>query len=249
MSLASSMKKVTGFTNKLLNITRGSQLGTNIPSTSITRALGIDGDSVGSIESLTNTIRDLKDGITNAATLSYCAYNLASIDQGLAFIEKLALGLDSAIESILDQIIDSIATQISNAAQQLIGAFVSLVDALANLVSSVLLIADSLVDLWNNWSDWSNWKFQWNLEKEACLDMYSSIAGCLLNKFLGSYLDDFTDKVVGKINEVGNNFNNALYDSLQDVNTFSSYANQEAFLLKKASIQIKGLTKENLLDS
>jgi len=77
--------------------------------------------------------------------------------------------------------------------------------------------------------------------------MYAAIAGCLLNKFLGPYIEEFTDKVVGKINEVGNNFNNALYEGLQDVNTFSSYANQESFLLKKASLQIKGLTKENLL--
>jgi hypothetical protein len=104
-----------------------------------------------------------------------------------------------------------------------------------------------LVDLWKNWTDWADWKFQLNIEKEACMDMYAAIAGCLLNKYLGPYLEEFTDKVVGKINEVGNNFNDALYDSLSDVNTFTSYANQESFLLKKASIQLKGLTKENLL--
>lgn len=250
MSLASSMKKVTSFTNKLLNITSGSQLGTNIPTNSVMRALGVDGTlSIGSVEDIQNTISELKDGITNAATFAYCAYNLLSIEGALEFLDRLALGIDSAIASILDQVIDSIATQISMAAQQVIGAFTSLLDALANLVQSVLLIADSLMDLWNSWTDWSNWKFQMNIEKEACMDMYASVAGCLLNKYLGSYLEDFTDKIVGKINEVGNNFNDALYDSLSDVNTFSSYANQEAFLLKKASIQIKGLTKENLLDS
>ena len=78
--------------------------------------------------------------------------------------------------------------------------------------------------------------------------MYAAIAGCLLNKYLGTYLEDLTSKIVGKINEVGNNFNDALYDSLSDVNTFTSYTKQESFLLKKASIQIKGLTKENLLN-
>lgn len=250
MSLASSMGKVTSFTNKLFNITSGSQLGTNIPTNSVMSALGVDGPlGLGSAEDIANTVKELKEGIANTATLAYCAWNLWSIEGGLGFLERLALGMDSAIASILDQVIDAIATQISMAAQQVIGAFTSLVDALANLVQSVLLIADSLVDLWNSWTDWSNWKFQMNLEKEACLDMYASIAGCLLNKYLGSYLEEFTEKVVGKINEVGNNFNDALYDSLSDVNTFSSYANQEAFLLKKASIQIKGLTKENLLDS
>lgn len=250
MSLASSMKKVTSFTNKLLNITSGSQLGTNIPTNSVMRALGVDGTlGLGSVEDIQYTISELKEGITNATTFAYCAYNLLSIEGALDFLDRLANGMDSAIASILDQVIDSIATQISMAAQQVIGAFTSLLDALANLVQTVILIADSLSDLWNSWTDWSNWKFQMNIEKEACMDMYASVAGCLLNKYLGPYLEDFTDKVVGKINEVGNNFNDALYDSLSDVNTFTSYANQEAFLLKKASIQIKGLTKENLLDS
>lgn len=250
MSLASSMGKVTSFTNKLLNITSGSQLGTNIPTNSVMSALGVDGPlGLGSAAEIANTVKEMKEGIANAATMAYCAWNLFSIQGALDFLDRVAMGLDSAIASILDQVIDAVATQISMAAQQVIGAFTSLLDALANLVQSVLLIADSLADLWESWTNWSNWKFQMNLEKEACLDMYASIAGCLLNKYLGPYLEEFTDKVVGKINEVGNNFNNALYDSLSDVNTFSSYANQEAFLLKKASIQIKGLTKENLLDS
>lgn len=248
MGLASSMGKITSYTNKLLNITRGSQLGTNIPTNSVTRALGVDGPlGLGSIQDISNTIKELHQGISNAATMAYCAYNLFTIEGGLEFLDRLALGMDSAIASILDQVIDAVATQISMAAQQVIGAFTSLLDALANLVQSVLLIADVLVDLWKNWTDWGDWKFQLNIEKEACMDMYAAIAGCLLNKYLGPYLEEFTDKVVGKINEVGNNFNDALYDSLSDVNTFTSYANQESFLLKKASIQLKGLTKENLL--
>ena len=53
MSLASSMKKVTSFTNKLLNITSGSQLGTNIPTNSVMRALGVDGTlGLGSVEDI-----------------------------------------------------------------------------------------------------------------------------------------------------------------------------------------------------
>lgn len=249
MGLASSMGKITSYTNKLLNnITSGSQLGTNIPTNSVMRALGVDGPlSLGSVQDISNTIKELHQGISNAATMAYCAYNLFTIDGGLEFLDRLAMGVSGAITSILDQVIDAVATQISMAAQQVIGAFTSLLGALANLVQSVILIADVLIDLWNNWTDWSNWVFQLNIEKEACMDMYAAIAGCLLNKYLGPYLEDFTDKVVGKINEVGNNFNDALYDSLSDVNTFSSYANQEAFLLKKASIQLRGLTKENLL--
>lgn len=87
------------------------------------------------------------------------------------------------------------------------------------------------------------------LNKNECIELYSSIAACLLNKFLGPFVDKFTEKVVGGINDVGEEFNNMLFEELQDVNTLSSYINQEAFLLEKASLQMRGLTKENLLSS
>ena len=249
MSLASSMKKVTSFTNKLVNITRSSQLGVDLPVNALTSTLGFEESwELGSVEGIANTIKDLQQGISTTATMAYCATTLFTIKGGLEFLDRLALGADSAIASILDQVIDAVATQISMAAQQVIGSFTSLLDALANLVQSVLLIADALTNLWDSWTNWAEWKFKIDIDKKACMDMYAAIAGCLLNKYLGPYLEDFTSKIVGKINEVGNNFNDALYDSLSDVNTFTSYSKQESFLLKKASIQIKGLTKENLLN-
>ena len=48
------------------------------------------------------------------------------------------------------------------------------------------------------------------------------------------------------INEGGSAFNDFLYAELSDVHTFAAYANQEAFLLEKAKIQINGLRKEVL---
>ena len=77
--------------------------------------------------------------------------------------------------------------------------------------------------------------------------MLSAIAACYLNKLLGPYIEQFTSDMIGRVNQIGNTLNQKLYDSFQDINMFSSYANQEAFLLQKANLQIKGLTKENLL--
>ena len=54
--------------------------------------------------------------------------------------------------------------------------------------------------------------------------MFASIMACFLNKYLGKYLDDFAEKAVGEINKIGNIMNDKLYDELQDINTFSSYA-------------------------
>jgi hypothetical protein len=122
-----------------------------------------------------------------------------------------------------------------------------LISALQNLVASVLLIFDAIVDFIKNLSDYADLTFDLQLEKEAYVQFYSSIAACLLNKLLGPYINEFSRKLVGKINEFGNNFNDMLYEGLQDVEVFSSYAKQEAFLLKKASIQMQGLRPSTLL--
>ena len=248
MGLLSSMKKITNWTNKIVNITSGSQSGTNLPTNAVTRALGLGEElGIGSLEEIKDTILQISSGIKKGYTMVNCAIDLFSIDAGLEFLYKLARGLDNAIQEVIDEFFDAVATQVSLAAQQVIGAITSFIDAIANLINSVLLIAEALKELWDSWTTWSDWHFDWEYNKDACVEMYSSIAACLLNKLLGPYLDKFTEKVTGKINEIGNDFNNKLYDELQDVNTFSSYANQESFLLKKASIQMKGLTKENLL--
>ena len=84
------------------------------------------------------------------------------------------------------------------------------------------------------------------LSEKNCKDMYAAIAGCLLNKYLGPYLDEFKEKALNAINKAGNAFNDMLYEELSDARTFAAYAEQEAFLLEKAKIQIKGLTKDNL---
>lgn len=251
MSLSSSMAKITSFTSKITSLTPNN-LHANIPSNSVTRALGIDGDlSFGSISDIKNSISELKQGVASAATLAYCTAVLLSKEDGgktaLGILENLATGAGAIIADMYQQISQAVAAQISMAAQQIIGCITNLVTALQNLVTSVLILAQSIISMVKSWLDWSN--FQWELEIEAenCKDMLSAIAACYLNKLLGPYIEQFTSKVVGKINEAGNTFNQVLFQEFQDVNMFSSYANQEAFLLQKASIQIKGLSKQNLL--
>ena len=97
-----------------------------------------------------------------------------------------------------------------------------------------------MLSSWFNWGE-ANWDFM--LDKENCDDMYSAIIACLLNKFLGPFVKKIKENTVGKINKWGEELNQELYEGLSDVNVISDFANREAFLLKKASIQIGGLTK------
>ena len=250
MGLNSGMAKIVSYTNSIVGFTSAYSSHVNIPNNTFMKIMGIAEDlPISSLSDIKQTITELKEGIAQGVNLVDCAITLATTKQGLDFLDQVATGVVGVIGTITDQIIQAVAAQVSIATSYVIGTITNVITAFQNLISSIMLISDAIKDLYNSWSDWSNIQIELELERDKCADMYAAIAGCLLNKFLGSHIEKFTEKVVGKINEVGNNFNDALYDELQDANVFASYAKQEAFLLKKASIQMKGLTKENLLGS
>lgn len=252
MSLNSSLSKITSFTSKLTSFTPNN-LRANIPSNAFTDALGIGGESMGfgSISEIKQSIGLAKQSIAQAATLGWCSFVLFE-DGGktaLGVLTNIATGAMAIVTDIYQQVMQAIAAQVSAAVGQIIGAITSIVSALQNLVTSVLILAEGILGVFNSWLDWSDFQIELEIERQNCKDVLSSIAACYLNKLLGPYIEQFTSKIVGKINQVGNTFNSELYNALQDTNTLASFANQEAFLLQKASIQIKGLTKENLLGS
>ena len=156
-------------------------------------------------------------------------------------------GAAGVLMDMYKQIADAVAAQVGMAVSQIVGMITNIVNAFSNMISSIILLAKGIYEMFKNWSDWADWIWEVEIEAENCKDMLSAIGACYLNKFLGPYIEQFTDKIVGAINEAGNNLNELLFDQFQDVNMLASYVNQEAFLLQKASLQIKGLTKENLL--
>lgn len=248
MSLSSAMSKITSFTSKLGSLTPNN-LRANIPSNTFTKTLGVDGASIESITDLKNTIVDLKAGVASAASLAYCSALLIG-DGGktaMGFLANLATGAMAIITDIYQQVAEAVACQISMAVGQVIGAITNLVSALQNLVASVILLAEGILEMAKSWLDWSKLEWELQIDRENCKDMLSAIAACYLNKLIGPYIEQFTSKLVGKVNELGNNLNEQLFDAFQDTNMLASYAQQQAFLLQKANLQIKGLTKENLL--
>lgn len=289
MGLMSSISKITNFiggaATKVTALTKGSATGTNIPTNSVMRALGM-GDSLGfgSLSEIKNSIESVVGGVVTGVNMIKCAYDLFSIDDAIAFLDNMAntfvngvvgaaVGVVNtainAATAVVDQVVGAVVGQVTAAISQVLGAIHGVLDAIQNMINSILLIADALKDLWDSWTNWADWKWSLDIESQSCEDMFTSIAGCLMNQFLGSKFDkllgkvtgkisgfgdkigdsitDFGDKITGKVNKLGNAVNSSIYEELSDVNAFSSYANQESFLLKKASLQIRGLTKENLL--
>ena len=247
-NINNQMQKIISFTSNLIGAVNYKSIGCNVPVDNFLTILGVDNAlEFGSLQETKTSIQQIKGAIAQGANMVNCAWTLMTTSQGLDFLSQIATGALGAISSVIDQIWDAVAVQIHAAINQVVGTFLNLVQAFQSLITSVLLLADAIVNFFSSLSQFADMTFKLKLEQKQCADFYASIAACLLNKYLGPYLDEFTNKVISQVNDLGGQFNALLYQELQDVNTFSSYAKQEAFLLKKASLQINGLTPRNLL--
>lgn len=249
MSLSSSMGKVVGYTNKIIGAMNPQSSGANVSVGSWGKYVGLQDLSFNSLSDTRQSIQEIRGAISQGVTTVMCLKYLVWDNPAelLNFLDQLATGVAGAVGSVIDQIYDAITYQITCAVNQIAGSVMAFIDAIGSLISSIVNLFEVICDTVKSWFDWSNLKLEMELKQENCKDMFAAMIACFLNKYLGKYLDEFAEKAVEKINEGGQKLNDSIYESLQDINTFSSYAKQESFLLKKASIQIKGLSKESLL--
>lgn len=252
-----SLKKATSNLKKIIDYTARFNQYTNpkniinitMPDHILYSIFGFeDNEGETTTKSLAATIKDVGGDIMTGANIIRCASIMSLGDWG-DFLGQLGMGVSGAIMAVLDPIVTAISIQLSNAVSQIASTVLNIVSALYDLWTQIGLIITALGELWDNWTTNWNLKFQWELDAKNCKDMFAAIGACFLNKFLGPYLTEFKEKAVREINNYGNDFNQMLYEEMKDINTFASYASQEAFLLQKAQLQMKGLTKENLLSN
>lgn len=247
MSLASSLSKITKITESLTNSTPTFLVPFKIKNSVLNRILGLE-EGQGEIESisdLANLAKESLDVVKYGVNLFRCGvHNIMNYN---ALIGQILGGLTQMAVGLAAEIFDAIQTQVQLAINQVVNTVFSLIQAIHSLWVSMVLLWNTTMDMLSSWFNWGevNWDFM--LDKENCDDMYSAIIACLLNKFLGPFVKKIKENTVGKINKWGEELNQELYEGLSDVKVISDFANREAFLLKKASIQIGGLTKQNLL--
>lgn len=239
MGLLKTMEDIVSKTNKLVNSFR-----VKIPLKKVGELFNIE--DMGDVESLS----DLKNAASEIAGTVVSTYNLVSClfsASGWAgMIESIVFNLSTATMQILQQVFDAIAVQLRAAFNQIIGSIMNFITSILNLISTILLLWEAIKGL----GDWFN--ISWNklklaFDRENCAELMSTIAACYLNKFLGPLFDKIEGALVGAVNDAGGALNNFLSEQLEDVNTMSEYLDRESFLLKKAAIQINGLTPENVL--
>lgn len=247
MGLNSSMQKIINYTQKITKTLDPNQwLSAKIPGDGLGKLFGReDGEGEVTVAQLLEDVNTLAGDIMTGVNLIKC------LDMGWgnygALMGQLAMGVMGAVAAVADEIMNAIYVQISNAVNQILDVFNSLLDVFFNLWSVIFQIYESIKSFFKNITDIGKLQLKSCLSEENCKDMYAAIGACLLNKFLGPYLEEFKDKAVKEINKGGAKLNELVYEELSDVRTFAAYANQELFLLKKANYQIQGLSKTNLL--
>lgn len=251
MGLNSSMQQIVKYTQKITQVLDPNKwLSVRVPGGLSSLFGGEDDEDTSTLGDLLNELNTTAGDIMTGANLVRCAILMATEDgiKGYGdFLAQMAMGAMGAITAVADAIMDAIYIQISNAVNQIVNLFTSFIDAIFNVWAAMCQIWDALENWWDKKGEWVKFNFEWALAQENCADMYAAIGACLLNKFLGPYLDEFKEKAVNAINNYGNDLNNMIYEEISDARTFIAYANQEAFLLKKAALQINGLTRENLI--
>ena len=247
MGLNSSMQKLLNYTQKVNDVLNPNKwLSMRVPGIKGGLFKREEGEGISTLGDLLNEINTSVGDIMTGVNIAYCAVTMGGA--GYAdFIGKLATGVVGAITAVADTIMDAIYIQISNAVNQIVNLISGFLDMIFNVWSSICQIYDAMCNWWDSFGDFFDFNFDNILAKQNCSDMYAAIGACLLNKFLGPYLDEFKEKATDAINKHGKKMNDIIYEELADARTFVAYANQEAFLLKKAALQINGLTRENLI--
>ena len=241
MGILSTMNEVVETTNKFVNSIDAFHC--NVPTGRIGKILGVDDIQIRGLSDISSAVGEIGGAVAQSINMIDCATSLSTWN---GLLGALAYGLSDVALGMLQTIQEAIAVQLRAAVQQVVGTLINFFTSIMNLISNICLLFRAIMDL-SSWFDLSLDNLKLSINREECVSMMASIAACILNKYLGEFLDEVESDVLDAINDVGNVINNKITDALEDTNLMASYINREAFLIKKAQMQIAGLTPENVL--
>ena len=229
-------KMITGHGNGFINV--------KIPGFSITG--GVETSSVSSIGELVTSITSSAQNLIQVGKMAYCAGKmLTNPGMLLNTLDMIGNNLLAAATDIAGRLANLVQGQLYQALSQITGSITGLVNNVLGFLGSILNLIEAIENLIDDMTNIGISDFDAFMSEEECEYMFVTLASCMLNKFLGSKLSEFENKVAGKITKAGNALNSAIADNLADVNSLSSYVERERFMMDKATKQINGL--DNLL--
>ena len=214
----------------------------NIKLPTFSLSQGFDSGSVHSLGGAVNSVVDSAQNLLQGARLAYCLGKMiTNPSMFLGMLDILANSALAAAGDIASRLAALVKGQITQALSQITGSITGLVNNILGFLNSILNLYDSIVNLIENLKNIGNWDWEDFMAEEDCEYIFAMMAACMLNKFLGSKLQDLEQKISNKIIKTGTELNSAIAENLSDVNTVSSYVERETFMMNKATKQINGL--------
>lgn len=215
-------------------------LNVKIPTFSLSQGFNYEG--VKSLGGIVGSVVDSTQNLLQGARLAYCAGKmLTNPGMMLNVLSTLGNSIIAAATEIASRLAGLVNGQITQALSQISGSIQNIVGNIFGFLGSIVDLYKSIVDLVDaisniglgNWDDF--------MAEEDCEYIFAAIAACMLNKLLGSKLQELEQKISSKIIQTGSSLNSVIADSLADVNSVSSYLERETFMMEKATKQINGI--------
>lgn len=203
---------------------------------------GFESDSVQSLGQLVSSVTESAQNLIQVGKMAYCAGKmLTNPSMMLGVLDVLGNNLLAAATEMASRLANLAMGQISQALGQITGSVTGLINNALGFLGALLDVVEAIKNLFDNSFNIGSLDFDNFMSDEECQFMFATMAACMLNKFLGSKLQDFEQKIAGKITEKGQALNSAIAEGLADVNSLSSYMERERFMMEKATKQINGL--------
>lgn len=203
---------------------------------------GFETSSIASFGELAASVTNSAQNLLQAGRMIYCAGKmLTNPGMLLGTLDILGNNLLAAATEIASRLANQVMGQLNLAIGQVTGSITGLINNVLGFLGSIIDLAESIKNVIDNLLNAGIGDWELFMSDEECEYMFATMAACMLNKFLGSKLREFEQKISGKITEVGDELNSAISSSLADVNSLSSFVEREKFMMEKATKQIKGI--------
>lgn len=230
--LGSLVSETTSSASSLFNV--------KIPAFSLTQ--GFEYEGVKSLGGIVNSVVDSAQNLLQGARLAYCIGKMITDpSMMLGVLDMLGNNILAAATEIAGRLANLVKGQINQALAQISGTITGLVNNVLGFLGSIVDLYKAVANLYDSimnigFKDWEDF-----MSEEDCEYIFAMLAACMLNKFLGSKLQDLERKLSDKIISAGTSLNSAIAENLADVNSVSSYVEREKFMMEKATKQINGI--------
>lgn len=230
-SLTTSLTKFGG-NNPIYNL--------NFPQSSIDYVTSIESNPVSSLEDLAIATIQRAASMNSMVHTAYCIGRaITDPSMLLGVLDQMAGNLAATAIDMANRIVNCIGGQIQGAISRISGSVIYFINSVIDFLNAIDALIEQLSNIINNLLSTAKSNYERFAAQDDCEFFLASIAQCLMNKMLGSKLQNFEQKVTYKILQEGSNFNDAVSSELASVDSLSNFIQKETFMANKATAQLE----------